>query len=179
MISLLDLVLTKIFIRSIIKTWLQSFEEFELALEHQSDQYLDYMICLFYSESNTDRTSVAFWITNKSTTNFYLLNILKRTDQFPVKLYWFTTKYISLISLYYVKFALSNFTMHLQKQPSRRVLSKRCSENMQQIYRRTSMPKYDLKSYFSMGVLLWICWMFSELLLLRTPLGGCLCICHQ
>ena len=60
MISLLDLVLTKIFIRSIIKTWLQSFEEFELALEHQSDQYLDYMICLFYGESNTDRTSVAF-----------------------------------------------------------------------------------------------------------------------
>ena len=60
MISLLDLVLTKIFIRSIIKAWLQSFEEFELALEHQSDQYLDYMICLFYGESNTDRTSVAF-----------------------------------------------------------------------------------------------------------------------
>ena len=31
----------------------------------------------------------------------------------------------------------------LQKQPSRDVLSKRCSENKQQIYRRTPMPKCD------------------------------------
>ena len=30
-----------------------------------------------------------------------------------------------------------------QKQPSRGVLSKRCSENMQQIHRRTSIPKCD------------------------------------
>ena len=30
-----------------------------------------------------------------------------------------------------------------QKEPSRGVLSKRCSENMQQIYRRTPMPKCD------------------------------------
>ena len=31
----------------------------------------------------------------------------------------------------------------LQKQPSRGVLRKRCSENTQQIYRRTTMPKCD------------------------------------
>ena len=31
----------------------------------------------------------------------------------------------------------------LQKQPSRGVLRKRCSINMQQIYRRTPMPKCD------------------------------------
>ena len=30
---------------------------------------------------------------------------------------------------------------HTQKQPPRGVLKKRCSENMQQIYRRTSMRK--------------------------------------
>ena len=30
-----------------------------------------------------------------------------------------------------------------QNQPSRGVLKKRCSENMQQIYRRTPMPKCD------------------------------------
>ena len=30
---------------------------------------------------------------------------------------------------------------HTQKQPPRGVLKKSCSENMQQIYRRTSMPK--------------------------------------
>ena len=31
----------------------------------------------------------------------------------------------------------------MQKQPTRGVLRKRCSENMQQIYRRTTMPKCD------------------------------------
>ena len=44
-----------------------------------------------------------------------------------------------------------------QKQPSRSVLCKRCSENMQQIYRRTPIPKCDinnLKSHFEIGVLL-------------------------
>ena len=34
---------------------------------------------------------------------------------------------------------------HLQKQPSRGVLMKRCSENMLQIYRRAPMPKFDIK----------------------------------
>ena len=38
---------------------------------------------------------------------------------------------------------VSDMVVHLQKQPSRGVLSKRCSENMQQIYRRTPMPKCD------------------------------------
>ena len=31
----------------------------------------------------------------------------------------------------------------VQKQPSGGVFKKRCSENMQQIYRRTPMPKCD------------------------------------
>ena len=31
----------------------------------------------------------------------------------------------------------------IQKQPPRGVLGKRCSENIQQIYRRTPMPKRD------------------------------------
>ena len=51
--------------------------------------------------------------------------------------------------------------MKKQKQLSRGALRKSCSENIQQIYRRTPMPKYDfnkvatlLKSHFVMGVLL-------------------------
>ena len=55
-----------------------------------------------------------------------------------------------------------NTMLNLQKQPSRGVLKKRCSEKMQQIYSRTPMPKCDfnkvskqlLKSHFSMSVLL-------------------------
>ena len=33
------------------------------------------------------------------------------------------------------------FLPNVQKQPTRGVLKKRCYENMQQIYRRTPMPK--------------------------------------
>ena len=44
-----------------------------------------------------------------------------------------------------------------QKQPPIGVLRKRCSENMQQIYRRTPMPKCDFNKvalHFAMSVLL-------------------------
>ena len=36
-----------------------------------------------------------------------------------------------------------------QKQSCRSVLTKRCSENMQQIYRRTPMPKCDFRHWCS------------------------------
>ena len=38
---------------------------------------------------------------------------------------------------------LIHLTEKSQKQPSRGVLRKMCSENMQQVYRRTPMPKCD------------------------------------
>ena len=38
---------------------------------------------------------------------------------------------------------------YLQKQPSRGVLRKRYSENMQEIYRKTPMPKGDLLKFQS------------------------------
>ena len=59
---------------------------------------------------------------------------------------------------------LPDLTPHVQKELSRGVLRKTCSENMQQIYRRTPMPKCDfskvaleltlLKSHSGMGVIL-------------------------
>ena len=36
--------------------------------------------------------------------------------------------------------------IELKKQPTRDILKKRCSENMQQIYRRTTMPKWNRTS---------------------------------
>ena len=54
----------------------------------------------------------------------------------------------------------------LQKQPLRGVSRKRCSENMQQIYRRTPMPKCDFNKVALQN---------RTPLLLRTPLGGCSC----
>ena len=44
-------------------------------------------------------------------------------------------------------------SIKIQKQPSRGALRKRCSENMQQIYRRTSMPKCDFNKVTKQ-----ICW---------------------
>ena len=38
---------------------------------------------------------------------------------------------------------LCTINLNLQKQPPRGVPRKRCSENMQQIYRRAPMPKCD------------------------------------
>ena len=63
---------------------------------------------------------------------------------------------------------------YLQKQPSRGVFRKRYSENMQQIYRRTPMPKCNfnkvalLRHGCSPVKLLHIFRIF-----LRTPLEGC------
>ena len=39
-----------------------------------------------------------------------------------------------------------------KKQPSRRVLIKSCSENMEQIYRRTPMPKCDFNKVFEIAL---------------------------
>ena len=80
-------------------------------------------------------------------------------------------KFSKILYLYVLPETLKN--TFFQKQPSRGALKKRCSENMQQIYRRTPMPKCDfnkvalqlywnhtlacsilLKLRFSMGVLL-------------------------
>ena len=67
-----------------------------------------------------------------------------------------------------------------QKHLSIVVLRKRCTKNMQQIYRRPPMAKRDfnkvalqLKLHFGMGFLLEICCIFSEHLFLKTPMEGC------
>ena len=62
------------------------------------------------------------------------------------------------------------------KQPSRGVLKKRCSENIQQIYRRIPLPK--LKLLFGIFAVLQICCIFSEHLFLGTPLEDCSWIDH-
>ena len=53
------------------------------------------------------------------------------------------------------------------KFSSRGVLWQRCSENVQQICRRISMPKRHFSSYFVN------LWHISEHLFLRIPLDGC------
>ena len=57
-----------------------------------------------------------------------------------------------------------------QKQPSRGVLRKRCSENMQQIYWRTPMPKFDLLCNFIEIAIRHGCFLTNWLHFFRTPL---------
>ena len=63
-----------------------------------------------------------------------------------------------------------------QKQPSRGVLRKGCSKNMQQIYRRTPISNCEFsKLHFGMGVLLYIKFtpcIFLEHIFLRAALDG-------
>ena len=56
-----------------------------------------------------------------------------------------------------------------QKQPPRVVLRRRCSENMQQIYRRTPMPKCDLLCNFIEITLRHGCSPVNLLYIFRTP----------
>ena len=55
----------------------------------------------------------------------------------------------------------------IQKQPSRDVLRKISAKNMQQMYRITPTAKRDFNQ-----VALQICCIFSEQIVLRTPLNG-------
>ena len=96
------------------------------------------------------------------------------------------------VSQHYVYMAVATYfyyekvhrTMLTQRQPSRGVLKKRCSENIQETYRRIPMPNCFatlLKSHFSMGIFLQICSIFSEHLFLKTRLDGYFCLlqlCH-
>ena len=78
----------------------------------------------------------------------------------------FTTGNFPLASPIFVSNGKEPNLFYALKQPSRCVLRKRCSENMEQIYWRTTMPKYDfnkialrckatlLKSHFGMVALL-------------------------
>ena len=103
----------------------------------------------------------------------------------------------------YFSFLTNDF--HLQKQPIRGVLIKRCSENMQQIYRRTPNLKHDfnkvalqisllhgcspvnllcyifsehlnLLCYIFLEHLNLLCYIFLEQLFLRTLVDGYFCI---
>ena len=59
-----------------------------------------------------------------------------------------------------------------QKQPFRGIFRKRCSENMQQIYRRTPMPKHDfnkVESNFTEIALRYECSPVNLLHIFRTP----------
>ena len=72
----------------------------------------------------------------------------------------------------------------IQKQLLRGVLRKRCSENIQPIYRRIPMPKcdfnkVDLQLYWN-HTLVWVfpcefCSIFLENLFIRTSMEGCFC----
>ena len=115
---------------------LESFGAFELAAT------------LFEKCPNTEFFLVRIFL--------YSYGILEITDQKKLHI-WILSRSAILWCWWSKNF--QNYRMAQQKQPYRGVLKKRCSENMQQIYRRTLMLKCDfnkvaMKSRFGMGGLL-------------------------
>ena len=74
-------------------------------------------------------------------------------------------------------FLVLNCYWHWQKQPPRGVLKKRCSENMQQIYRtpmsKCNFNKVAFQLYWNHTTARVFSCKFSEHHFLRTPLNGC------
>ena len=68
----------------------------------------------------------------------------------------FLLRYFQGVNIFVRSNRVSQIPTILQKQLSRSVLRKRCSENMYQIYRRTPMPKCDFNKVAcnGMGVIL-------------------------
>ena len=89
-----------------------------------------------------------------NTSGCLLLSIVLKTSV----LFQFLRYYSNWIHFLNLTF-YDGYDFNFQKQLSTGVLRKRCSENIQKTYRRTSMPKCDfnkiaLQSNFGMGVLL-------------------------
>ena len=77
------------------------------------------------------------------------------------------------------KFLLMSYNE--QKHSSRGVPRRICSENMQQVYRRTLISKCDFNKVelFGIGVPLKLYFIFSGYPIIRTPLEGCFCIRYE
>ena len=79
-----------------------------------------------------------------------------------------------------MKFEDAPNLINIQKQPSRVVLRKWCSVNIQQIYRRTPMPKCDFNKVPLLEITLWHGYSPVNLLHIfrtpfpKTPLNGCI-----
>ena len=96
--------------------------------------------------------------------NIYISNIVNTWQtKFAVAIFWFKLLYLFLsiwscsvfnISWYHVPYfwtkhsygAQTTLTCISQKQPSRGVLKKSCSENIQHIYSKTPMPNCDFSN---------------------------------
>ena len=140
----------------------------------------------------------------KSSHEFFRINSLTDLNVFPIPLlkFWnlenyspefsFDVNNLHLLTRFCQWIISESCHNHYQKQPSRGVLTKKCSEIMRQMYRRIAMLKCDLtwvklhskcdckatlfKSYFDMSIPQYICGIFSEELFLRTHLERCFCI---
>ena len=104
-------------------------------------------LCIFLFVSRTYEVSFS--------TSYFLINLSNISDVFKVhlnlaiyrnplqKIFPRIWKYNLVLLVNEKNLLFSGIVNSSQKQPPRGVFKKRCSENMQQIYRRTPMPKCD------------------------------------
>ena len=112
------------------------------------------------------------------TSNFLQGVLIKGNWSFLVFL---GTTFIQYALIWLKWISSKTLTNEFQKQPPRVVLRKRCFENMQQIYRRTPMPKFfscEVKFYemiYKINVYKTVCgisWCFFDHVLLIILLWG-------
>ena len=116
---------------------------------------------LLISPHHDEKLSPVLWYDLKLTSNTININYVVSESQQQ----YLYKKRVKLVSKSFISFTFKQLNLndnhrdvfrthaniYTQKQSSRGVIKKKCSENMQQIYRRTPIPK---KSLFGMGVLL-------------------------
>ena len=106
--------------------------------------------CFFYSRINQSSWKI-FKITKFSPKIFWPAEICKNkigSNYKHVYVRFVETKFIYIKAIYFTNSNMKTqcwflLKSNIQKQPSRGVPRKKCSENMQQIYRRTLIPKSD------------------------------------
>ena len=83
-------------------------------------------------------------IVNPDKFQVMVLDWQKQKEKINLTIYGAEIKAQNSVTLLRVEIVYElNFNNHIQKQPFRGVLSKTYSENMQQIYRRAPMLKFD------------------------------------
>ena len=116
------------------------------------------------NELKTSKSRLFFYFPRKSRYNCWATDVFLNIVELLLLLYYTSMIQAKLLccSLFLRFFSHLICTIRTSRPEVFGVLRKRCSENMQHIYRRIPMPKCDLnywnllKSHFGMGVLLQI-----------------------
>ena len=134
--------------------------------------FVFYFSCILFSNKNISLGNMKYYlIIMKLKVNIWKSHLPKSICLLP----WIIDIVNSVFQYLYIKqfswtLRSCTYLLEMQKHPSRGFLRKNCSENMQQIYRRTSMLKCDFNK---VAKHICICCIFSEHIFSGTLLTRC------